>query len=451
MKVVLRERMWIDGVNPEDPDHASVIEQLRERFTLKNPVYWAARQYRRPCRHIPKLIELFDEPVCGRMGVPRGAIDEVLRILGDRVDDVRDETAFPPRGPLTLAAELRPYQEEAVAAALAEHQGVIQAPTGSGKTVVALGLVARLQTPALIVVHTSVLFEQTAERVRAFLGIEPGRVGAGHDELGDVTIAMVQTLLRRDLSPWRDTFGLVILDEAHHCPAESFKSAVQKLGARYRIGLTATPTRKDRLHPVLFDVVGPIVHRVQPKTLVASGSIARTEVVEVETGFKSWYRNNYGALINRVVKNAKRNDVIVDAVVRLHTGRSLVLTERVAHGELLAERIVAAGLRAEGISGTTPRELRDDVIRRFSTGETELLVATTALVGEGFDLPAIDTVFLTVPNGNVAKTTQALGRALRPHEGKVSGRIIDFVDSGVPLLKNQFVRRQRVYKSFSSI
>lgn len=446
MRAVLDNRLRIMGICPE---HSTVIEQLKNRFTYDNPVYWDARRFRRPCRHIPRRIELFDGPFEGMAAMPRGASHEALRILGPMLEGVEDRTSFPPRSGLVFHGVLRDYQETAVQKAILERQGVIHAPAGSGKTVMALAIIERVPTRALILVHTSVLFEQTAERVRQFLGIEPGLLGLGHERFGDVTIAMVQTMMRRDLSKLADAFGLVILDEAHHCPAEGFKTVVQAFEARYRFGLTATPMRKDRLHPVLFDVIGPIIHHVAPGTLVATGSLTPLEVVVIETDFRAFYKRDYQALVNRIVKNEQRNQLVVDTISRLHRGRSLVLTERVAHAEEMTQRLMSLGLKAVTISGETSREEREVVIGRFSQGEVELLVATTTLVGEGFDIPAIDTVFLTVPNGNIAKTTQVLGRALRPYKGKVVGRIVDFVDVRVPILRSQFIRRQRVYRNFS--
>lgn len=448
MRATLSERLFVSEADGGDPLLAPVLEGLRNRFTYENPVYWDARRFRRPCRHIPRKIELFHEDGPGAFSLPRGAAGFALEVLAPFSPQIDDRTAFPPSPSRVLRGALRDYQDAAVRAALAAREGVIQAPTGSGKTVIAMGLAARLHTPVLFLVHTAVLLDQTVDKVREFLGVEPGRVGGGHEDWADVTVAMVQTLQRRDLSDLRDRFGLVILDEAHHCPAETFKALLQRFAARYRIGLTATPTRKDRLHPVLYDVVGPILHAVAPRTLVATGSIAPTEVVEVETGYKGAYRNNYGALINRLARNKDRNALVVESVLRHRGGRSLVLSERVAHCALLAEALRQRGVPAQSLTGDMGREARDAVLRDFSEGRAEVLVSTTALVGEGFDLPAIDTVFLTVPNGNVAKTTQALGRALRPHEGKIAGRIVDFVDGEVPLLKNQFRKRSRVYRGF---
>jgi superfamily II DNA or RNA helicase len=448
MRLVVQERLELEGLEPARPDHAVLIESLRQRFTYDNPVYRDARRFRRPCRHLPHTVDLFESSGPESVSLPRGGLAWVSRLLGPEVLPIQDRTAAPPADLPAFRGELRDYQAAAVDAAVAARDGVIQAPTGSGKTVIACALAARLQTRTLVIVHTSVLLEQTAEKFRQFLGIEPGIVGAGRDDWSDVTIAMVQTLQRRDIAPLRDAFGLVILDECHHCPAETFKSVVQRLSARWRIGLSATPTRKDRLHPVLFDVVGPIVCAVKPKTLVADGSIAPSEVVEVETAFKGAFRNNYGGLVSRLSKDPARNALIVQSVQAHRGERSLVLSDRVEHCRLLGAALALAGLPVAVLTGDLAKEVREQVLGRFVSGEITVLVATTALVGEGFDLPAIDTVFLTTPNGNVARTTQALGRALRPSAGKTSGRIVDFVDAQVPLLRNQARKRAGVYRGF---
>jgi len=451
MEILVANRVVVLGLDGAGEKARNLQEMLLARFTYENPVYWEARRNRRPCRHIPRRIVLCEASGDGLVTCPRGALDEVLRIVGLDADRVRDRTAFPTRAQWAFRGTVRPYQEQAIQAVLASRQGVVQAPTGSGKTVIAMALIARLPTPALIVVHTSVLFEQTAEQVRRFLGVEPGMVGQGREEVSDVTIAMVQTLMRRDLEPWRDRFGLVILDEAHHCPAETFKTVIQEFSARYRIGLSATPTRKDRLHPILFDVMGPIRFVVTPRTLLRSGSIARARVIRVETGFRARYvRNDYADLIGRLVRNGPRNAVVIEAILKHRGRRSLVLTERVDHAHLLAKILRDRGLEAVALTGEVPREQRDSMLQQFARGEVSVLVSTTALVGEGFDLPALDVVFLTVPHANPAKTTQILGRALRPYEGKSAGVIVDFVDSNVPLLKSQADRRMRVYRRFEA-
>lgn len=432
----------------------SLREEFQARFVRDNPVYGDARRFRRPCRHIPRQISLFEvDSVTGDWLLPRGAVRDVVAIihrhLPDRGVEIIDRTVAAGSHGFELACALRDYQSRAVESALKAGQGVIQSPTGSGKTVMACGLIAATGVSTLIVVHTSVLLEQTAAAVRHFLKVEPGIIGGGVDAPGPVTVAMVQTLARRDPAPLHDRFGMVILDEAHHCPAESFKTIVAAFPARYRFGLTATPARKDRLHPILYDVLGPIVARVDARNLMASGNITPVEMVRIDTGFRTRYVKDYPRLVTRIAKNSARNAVVVDAVRRHRGDRTLVLSERVDHCSALAEGLAAAGVECRVMTGSAGRDERTALLGGFARGDFTVLVSTSSLVGEGFDLPAIDTVVITIPNGNVARTTQFLGRALRPSAGKTAGRIVDFCDLQVSLLFNQFQKRAAVYRKFA--
>jgi len=448
MRCLLEERTRLVDLDPGDARQAALIEGLEKRFTHENPVYWDARRNRRPCRHIPREIALFRREGDREVSLPRGVsglVRSLVAPLGAAVEDRRSAPAasLPP-----FQGDLRDYQQEAVDRLVQAEEGVLQAPTGSGKTVITAALISRVQVRTLILVHTGVLLEQTVQRMRSFLGVEPGVVGAGREAWGDVTVAMVQTLRRRDLAPLRRAFGLVVLDECHHCPADSFQTLVQAFAARWRIGLTATPTRKDRLHPILYEVVGPLVHRVPARDLVAEGALVPVEVIEVETAFEARYRRDFTRLVDRLVRDPERNACIVENVRRHHGRRSLVLTDRVDHCHRLADALDGAGLRTAPLSGEVSREERQQVLARFAEGGLDVLVATTSLVGEGFDLPELDTVFLTTPSGNVARTTQSLGRALRPSPGKTRAVVVDFVDRRVPVLRNQAVRRARVYRGF---
>lgn len=421
-------------------------ERLIERFTHENPAYWEARRNRRPCRHIPRQIHTYDEEG-GALHLPRGALPELRdELLADREIVTRDETVMPHRAPALLEATLRDYQRAAVDACLAAGGGVIVAPTGSGKTVTAMGLVAALDTPTLFLVHTRVLLEQTIERARALLGVEPGVIGGGRDEPDVFTVATVQSLRGRDLSDLKRNVGLVILDEAHHCPAWTFRQVVERFPARWRVGLTATPVRRDRLHPVLFDVIGPVCHTISDGALEARRAILRPELHAVETEFRFFYRRNYGRMITSLTRNADRNRIVLDTILGQHRARSLVTSERIAHAELLHARLEAeAEVPVALAHGRMPRAQAARAVAALAIGEVEILVTTTSLVGEGFDLPDLDTLFLTVPHGNPAKTAQLMGRVVRPAPGKEAAYVVDFVDKNVPVLKNQWRSRKKVY------
>jgi superfamily II DNA or RNA helicase len=424
-----------------------VADELRERFSHDNPAYWDARRNRRPCRHLPRRLTSFDETPTELL-LPRGALPELLAGPLAPLDPIVDDrTALPPRSALTFSGVLRDYQQAAVEACLAHANGVVVAPTGSGKTVVALALVARLATPALILVHTNVLLRQSAERVRSFLGVEPAVYAGARREVGDVTLATVQCLQRQGATDLAGRFGLVLLDEAHHGPAASFRTVLASFAARYRIGLTATPERKDRLHPLLFDVVGPIVSTIGKPALEESLAILRPSLIAVETGFGFFYRRNWASLVTSLTRNAARNAVVIDAVLAHHRARSLVTTERIEHAELLAERL-ATRLpgRVACVHGQMPRDQIDQRLAALAEGTLQVIVATTSLVGEGFDLPDLDTLFVTVPHGNPAKAAQLLGRILRPSPGKLAPRVVDFLDARVPILRSQWSKRKKVYE-----
>ena len=446
--LTLRERLFVQGVF-EDEEGRGIVEALKQRFIMENPVYWDARRNRRPCKHIPRKIELI-EFEGDLISLPRGAVGDVQKLLAGKDYRLVDMTALPEAQTLALLAPLRPYQKEGVQQALEHRQGVIHAPTGSGKTVMALGIVAGLSTRALILVHTSVLLEQTVAKVRQFLGIEPEVIRGDRFGVGRVTVAMVQTLRNKDSDGLRDSFGVVILDEAHHCPAYTFQYIVQKFSARYRIGLTATPTRKDKLHPILFDVMGPIIYEVSPDALLLSGSLVRLRVVKVQTRCKvrGVKRNDYQKLIETLSRNIERNKLIAETVQKYHRHRSLVLSERIEHAHVLCDMLCKKGLKAGLLTGETDPSQRQAIVSRFAEGVVEILVATTALLGEGFDLPSLDTVFIALPHGNPAKAVQTLGRVLRPAVGKGAGTIVDFEDHGIPLLRFHFLRRMRAYREF---
>ena len=436
-----------------------------QRLTYDNPELAEARQSGRWTKGIPEKLELFHDESTGpfeALRVPRGCLHWIVETLPEA--EIRDLRIFP-AARINTSGALKPrwYQAEAVRAIVNAEQGIIVAPTGSGKTATAMALIERLQTRAIMLVHNKTLLDQAAQACRSFLGVEPGIIGDGEFSIADVTIATVQTLMGMNLSQLAGQFGLVILDEAHHCPAKTFRAVVSAFPARYRVGLTATPTRADGLTELMLDTIGPIVYQVTADVLMTAGAIVPAEVVAIHTDFDcpvpmklrrfpgangKKEEVNYTKLINMLTQDEARNEFILQRVTDLHVNQSLVLTERVEHVAWLAERLSAAGFRAVALTGKSNKKARAVAMDDFKSGSFEFLVSTVALVGEGFDCPQIDTVFLVAPNGNATKTTQVLGRALRPAPGKTTGRIVDFVDGKISVLNGQAARRRRVYRQF---
>lgn len=449
LQLAIADRIVVHAHGCPPETFAALRAWALERFCFDNPAYWQAREHRRACKHIPRRIELAqadDE----RIVLPRGANLELKRFLAEHAPDLAivldDQRVSPPLGPFALSFELRPYQQEAVDRVALQREGVIVAPTGTGKTVIALGIIARLGVRALVLVHTRTLLDQTCAVLEKGLGVRPGRIGGGKDEPGPVIVATLQSLMRRDPKELRDAFGLVILDEAHHCPAATFTDVVQRFTARYRVGLTATPERADELHPLMYATLGPELCRVQPGQMVDEGSLWAPQIIPVETEFRGGRMVNRGAMIHRLCGNETRNAAIAATVSATRGERSLVLSERVQHCEDLAARLTHAGVDTLLLVGTVAAPERELVLQALRSRQGAVLVATTSLLGEGFDLPVLDTLYLATPSGNTTRTTQAIGRVLRPSPGKAKPRVYDFVDVHTPGLVRAFRSRLSVYR-----
>jgi superfamily II DNA or RNA helicase len=457
IRICIDEVLVVRGLASEDET------RWRDRVRFLNPKYAASARYtrdRKPSRNIQPTIALGGHLLDGGLLLPRGVLADLRVECPDAALD--DRTACPSIHLQTSGALVpRDYQRDAVEAVVRARSGVVVAGTGTGKTCIALHLAERLQTPTLILVHTGTLLAQTAARMREMLGIEPGIIGDGTWEPRAVTVGMVQTLSSRGAGDLADRFGCVIQDEAHHVPAETFANVAQQFRARYRVGLTATPTRSDGLEPILFAVIGPIVYRLVGTSLplrytrVDTGWTCdplpqRRNARRSRPGFRLDNDQvddlDYVELLNRLCADAARSALIVDTIDREHWGVSLVLTERVAHAHTLAESLCARGLRAAALAGPVNTATRDGVVGELATGRLDVLVSTRGMVGEGFDCPRIDTLFLAAPHGLATAAEQTAGRTTRPYPGKAFGRVVDFVDGEVKPLLGQWFKRAKVYK-----
>jgi superfamily II DNA or RNA helicase len=330
-------------------------------------------------------------------------------------------------------------------------QGTAVIPCGGGKTRVGVGAIARLRVPALVLVHTLDLAEQWRAELRALLGVEPGLVGAGDDARAGVTIGVIQTLARWDRARLDDLlggFGLLVLDEAHHVAATTFREVVGRSPARYRLGLTATPEREDGLTPLLELYFGRPLAVVSHEELVAAGVLALPDIRVVETGFTFPYlrADDYAAMMSALVADEARNDQVVRAVAAdARAGHTcLVLSGRVDHCRALVVRLAAAGIEAAELTGRVSKEKRSALLDRARRGDLSVLVATS-LADEGLDLPRLSRVFLAYPSRARGRTLQRLGRLMRPHADKGRPALVDFVDRKVPILRRQHIDRRRLY------
>ena len=337
-------------------------------------------------------------------------------------------------------------QSDAVRSMFQEQQGLIIRPPGTGKTQIALAFAAKCETRTLVLVHTHDILKQWVAAVENAIPELEGKVGVIQGrtcKIGHITIATVQTLTKKYLdagTEWWQQWGCVIADEAHHVAAPSWEQVLNACPAFYRFGFTASATRADGMHPSMRFIVGPVIHRQKFTSPV------ELEVVPMRTEFRYSYRGSWDwtPLVNRLVRDHKRNDLIAKVVdEEIEKGNSvLVLSRRIEHLEAIAEsmqydsEILAAAVR-------TKKE-RDEILAAFKSGKTRCVLATQ-LADEALDVPRLNRVLLTHPGKHEGRIIQQIGRALRKFPDKDDAVIYDFVDWRVGVLRRQWDQRKRTY------
>lgn len=432
----------------------SLDEKLRDALTFANPKYQDAVRMNRVPMGIPKYLAAYQTDG-DSLSIPRGLqpeLEQMCRDLGFAL--TLEDYTLDGEVRYKFKGELRPYQEEAVEEILSRDIGVLCAPTGSGKTVIALAVIAERKQPTLIIVHTKELLYQWIDRIETFLGIpkdEVGKIGDGCWDVGrQVTVGIVNSVYKVK-EEIKEDFGFVISDESQRCPSRQFSEAVSTFPASFLLGLSATPYRRDRLTRLIFWYLGPLVHEIPLEALQEEGSVLKARVEWRYTDFRSDYDpvEEYPQMLSELTNEPERNKQIAqDVMSEKGGGIRLVLTDRKNHVDALKALLYLEGdtPNVETLTGSTPKQEREATIRRLKKAKSGVLIATGQLIGEGFDLPILTSLFLATPISFDGRVIQYLGRILRPAEGKGEPVVYDYCDRNVSVLLKSAKARNRVYK-----
>jgi superfamily II DNA or RNA helicase len=445
MQLIVRSECCLTEAPPP------LVKALQRELSIDNPRYEDAKRYGRWIGRQLQPRLRFYRLEQGHVYFPRGFANEAVRlsrqITGESPVVVDQRRLLPPLL-LPFSGTLRDYQERAVDAVAAHSFGVLEAGTGSGKTVMALALIARRAQPALVLVHTRELLYQWLERIHQFLGVEAGQVGDGRRDIRPITVAIVNTA-RRHLNELVPACGHLLVDECHRVPATLFTETVSAFDSHYMLGLSATAFRRDdSMTRLIYMYMGERVHRVDSNTLAASGAVLQPELIQKKTTFNYRFQGDYAKLLKALTEDRGRNALILADTLKLarqsDRGTVLLVSDRRAHCEFFAEGLAAEGVAVALLTGQTGKDEREQIVVDVQAGRLQVLVATVQLIGEGFDCPGLSTLVLATPIKFEGRLLQVAGRIVRPAAGK-KAVIVDYVDTAVPLLRRSAAARRVVF------
>jgi superfamily II DNA or RNA helicase len=446
----------------------AMLNRLLRLAAFQNPEFYKAQAMRLATYDKPRVIACGQE-FAQHIAVPRGCLAETLALLEAHKirPEVRDERYAGTAIEADFQGQLRPFQEEAVAKVTGHDEGILCAPTAFGKTAVAAWLIAKRKVNTLVVVHRQQLLDQWQERLGMFLDLPAksiGHIGGGKmDRTGCVDVAVIQSLYRKDevkdfVAEYVAEYGQVIVDECHHISAFTFEQVMRQVKAKYVVGLTATPTRKDGHHPIIYMQCGPVRFSMSARTMTESTPFEH-KVTPRHTEFRMapeltevTIQDIYAALVSDV----SRNEMIANDIVRaIDSGRCpLLLTGRTEHLQYFAAKLAGVAKHVFVLKGGMGKKQRRETAAALAAvpdNESRVILATGSYIGEGFDDARLDTLFLAMPISWKGTLQQYVGRLHRLHDNKRFVQVYDYVDNYVLMLARMFERRLKGYAAIGYV
>lgn len=349
---------------------------------------------------------------------------------------------------LKFSGKLRKYQDKAKNDMVSYPIGVLEGGTGSGKTVVAIGIIVHRQQPTLIIVHSKELLYQWQVAIKKFTGEDCGLIGDSKFTIKPITIGIINTVQKK-IPELKKHFGQIVCDECHRIAASTWTDTIQEFPAKHYLGLTATAYRRDGLGHAIFASLGPKKHKINKKMLFKTKAVLKPNVHRIESNFKYIFTNDYSTMISQLTKDNARNSLIINLIhadLKRYNENILIVSDRKQHCLTMQEMLLNRHkIKSLVLTGTVKKTEREETIKQVKSGKCKVLFATISLIGEGFDAPDLTVLFLTTPIKFEGRLIQACGRILRPKKGKVP-RIYDIKDNNVKVLRYSGFNRDRIYR-----
>lgn len=468
LKIIRANMLYI----PLDGLSSPAINAIKRLAAFKNPDFYRSQAMRMPIYDKPRIICCADITE-KYIALPRGCETPLTNLLDETNVNyaIIDETHPGNNIDVSFNGKLRDEQQIAADELLKNDIGVLSATTAFGKTVIASYLISQRKVNTLILVHTQALLTQWKKLLEEFFHFDTtpsetpkgrgrravwspvGLLGAQKNTLhGIVDVAIIQSALSDgEAKNFVKDYGMIIVDECHHVSAVNFEKVLKNANAKYVYGLTATPTRQDGHHPIIFMQCGPIRYKVDAKEQAEKRPFEHYLIPRF-TSFRSAADKTITALYKELSENISRNTLIANDVTEaLNEGRTpIILTERREHIEMLKNLLSDKCENIITLFGNTSQKEKRETLRKLEAipkDEKLVIIATGKYVGEGFDFPRLDTLFLALPIAWKGKVAQYTGRLHRNYEGKTEVQVYDYVDIHVPVLEKMYQKRVNGYVS----
>ena len=472
--ITLSNGIYVDNTNLK----ASMQNRIRRMAAISNPIFYKNQAIGTSNYDTPRWIYLGKEHLSGYIQIPRGLQDELLEKAKQAgVDcEIEDERQQGRNINVDFKGKLRPEQDKALKELMKYDNGILHAATAFGKTVVSSAIIAQKKVNTLIILESSALIEQWKDALEKFLNIDEelptyetktgrvrkrksliGTLQGAHDSMtGIIDIAMAGSLRKKgEYHKLLNQYGLVLVDECHHSASETIANVLKEVKAKYVYGVTATPKRGDGLEKINYMLIGPIRYSYTAKEKAKEQGIQHlvyprfTRTVPprgVITG-KMHPNEAYEIIHNNDVRDAQIIDDVKNCV---SVGRTPVVLSRYKdHSEKLYECLKSYADHVFLMTGNNSKKEHRKILEQMhlvNNEESMILVATGSLVGEGFDFPRLDTLFMATPVSFRGVVEQYAGRLNRDYEGKENVIIYDYVDNHIPMFDNMYVKRLKAYK-----
>ncbi len=435
---------------------------LKRLSSMYNPEYYHKQRMRMPIYRetTPRILSLFEEDDCF-VYLPRGIKDKIKAVLSNTVLNLNSQICTGNPIEVAFKGKLRDNQMDAVNVLLKYDMGVLKAVPGFGKTVIGIYIISKLKVSTLIIVPSKQIQEQWLDRIQEFLEVPETKLkkdrfvckfnGSSKRMNGNIDIAIAASLANiENLEGNLKDYGLVLVDECHHAASNTFTYCLRHIRAKYIYGLSATPKRKDGLDKIMHMFCGPIRYETSKSQMQNTYTFQQILIPRITT-FSTLKEVSYAELCNELINDSARNYLIIkDIMNELQESRKLiVLSERKEHLNVLYEMLKYVSHNVYILTGDMKAKDRESIIQMLNGLDDEdqfIILATSKLLGEGFDLPALKTLFLVMPISDENRITQYTGRIHRNYEGKDIVKVYDYVDISIAMAQAMYYKRLKQYQ-----